>query len=130
MDFHSTPLLTPALSGSIENASSVSLGPLSALLTKPALSRKEEAAVELFHASLRSRVQYIVEAMLGALLLKPAVSALKECCRQSAAGRGNASFNSEEDKAWRQALQIYRALHCLLLNECQRRQQCHLLNQP
>jgi hypothetical protein len=74
-----------------------------------------------FHGSLRSRVQYVVEAAVGGFLARDVVRHLRQCCEHSAPlADVGASASAEPDfhlQQWQDALRAYRALHTCLLTD-------------
>jgi hypothetical protein len=90
--------------------------------TEPQMQRQQTRAVDRFHSKFKARVQYLVESHLGKVELKQTVRLLKDSCYLTASRSGG-----EDKLQWEKALRAYRAMHCLLLDECKHQQSCVIL---
>ena len=83
-------------------------------------------AIDSFHDALQSRVEFVAETGLGRMLLRELQRRLKSCQDKDARREGGGGGAGAELGEWREALRVYRAAHCVLVERAQT-SKCHFL---
>ena len=87
-------------------------------------------AVDSFHDALQSRVEFVAETGLGRMLFRELHTRLRRCQDKDKDGRREGGGTGAELGEWREALRVYRAAHCVLVERAQTSKCRFLEKQP